>query len=35
MRVERMDGLRVDRISIRRLLPESADGATDEPSDPT
>ena len=27
LRVERMDGLRVDRISIRRLLPE--DAATD------
>jgi CBS domain containing-hemolysin-like protein len=35
LRVERMDGLRVDRISIRRLVPESADGSTDEPGDLT
>lgn len=35
MRVERMDGLRVDRISIRRLLPETSDpGANTRAGDP-
>ena len=33
MRVERMDGLRVDRISIRRLMPESAEPGSDQGSD--
>jgi CBS domain containing-hemolysin-like protein len=34
MRVERMDGLRVDRISIKRLVPETGDSTNNEPSDP-
>ena len=30
LRVERMDGLRVDRISIRRLLPDDGDASPGE-----
>ncbi len=33
MRVERMDGLRVDRLSIKRLVPEAGGGPGDGPGD--
>jgi hypothetical protein len=34
MRVERMDGLRVDRISLRRLTPEPVDPSDSTPTTP-